>query len=106
MKLMTQFIKLVTQDMARFMDARIAEGKTVDFNDISGRFSMDSITSCAFGVEASSFKDDEDTIVHYCKKAFKTSNKDLAVLILSLLPGMAQVMGLLGVSVSKPDVTQ
>ena len=135
---MTQFIKLVSQDMVRFVDEQITEGKNVDFNDVAKRFSMDSITSCAFGLEASSFsvsqqkqsflisnqnifaesfefnlkclrlffQSTEDTIVQNCKKVFTSSKGELALALVALIPGVAILLGILGISVTKPEATQ
>ena len=42
--------------MCSSIDDSIRKGEDVDFTDLLARFTMDTISSCAFGVSAESFK--------------------------------------------------
>ena len=56
MKAMKVFIDEISIKLIDFFNEKIStQGGIVDLKDVFGRFTMDTIASCAFGVDANSF---------------------------------------------------
>ena len=56
MKAMKVFIDEISIKLIEFFNEKIStQGGIVDLKDVFGRFTMDTIASCAFGVDANSF---------------------------------------------------
>ena len=64
--------------------------KDVDFElkEMLGKFSMDTIASCAFGVDAQAFRNDKSKFVEYAANLFKSSKKDVFKVLNSYLLGL------------------
>lgn len=56
MKMMIHFINVATKDMAQEFDKAVKDNNEIELKDLCGKFSMDTIASCAFGINAKSFK--------------------------------------------------
>ena len=56
MKAMKVFMDVTTQKLVDIFDETVSkEAGIVDLKDLFGRFTMDTIASCAFGVDTDSF---------------------------------------------------
>jgi cytochrome P450 len=56
MKAMKVFIDQISVKLIEFFNEKISSHEgIVDLKDVFGRFTMDTIASCAFGVDANSF---------------------------------------------------
>ncbi len=55
MKAMMVFIRETSQNLIKEIHKHATNGSEVELKDVFGKFSMDTIASCAFGVDAQSF---------------------------------------------------
>ncbi len=55
MKAMMVFIRETSQNLTKEIHKHASDGKEVELKNVFGKFSMDTIASCAFGVDAQSF---------------------------------------------------
>ena len=55
MKAMMVFIRETSQNLTKEIRKHATDGNEVELKDVFGKFSMDTIASCAFGVDAQSF---------------------------------------------------
>jgi len=74
--------------------------------DTMGKFSLDTLASCAFGVDGQSFEDKESVFVNNAARIFTNSTMDqFKIFGAMLIPGMAKVMRLMGMNTFKPKET-
>ena len=65
---------------------KLSESKEAfETNDLAGKFSLDSITSCAFGVETGSFDGKDSEFLNHAKNIFKFTKSTVPKMILSNL---------------------
>ena len=80
----------------------------VDVMDLSKKFSMETIASCAFGVKAGSFDAKHDTtpFIKNTYEIFSNTNMDNLRMLGYMTPGIKHLMEMLSVPVNKPASTQ
>merc|ERR1719186_2546723 len=61
MKIMFKFIDNISKNLLEEFDKATAVEEGVELKEIFGKFSMDTIASCAFGVDAESFSNKESS---------------------------------------------
>ena len=67
------FIKDTSQLMANEM-AKAADSETeLDMKELCGKFSMETIATCAFGVNAETFTSDDSQFVQNAKAIFRST---------------------------------
>jgi hypothetical protein len=73
MKKMVHFMNVIGKLLNRDIGLAAKEGKKIDLGDLVGKYSMDVIASCAFGVEAASFSTStpQSPFVKNSKEIFK-----------------------------------
>ena len=62
------------------------------FQEYFGKFSLDSLASCAFGVNANSFKEKDSTFVKNAAQIFSQSLSFMLILFSRLIPGTAYLI--------------
>ena len=65
------FIANVSKDLTKGFGYAVDGDKVIDMRDALGKYSMDTIASCAFGVHAESFTDEESKFVDNAKQIFR-----------------------------------
>ena len=94
MRLMTSIISGVNRalmdDLASAVAASDAGEAVVDLKTSFGRFSMDSIAACAFGIDPGSSAGNAD-FVDNAKNVFRRGGADALKFGLLMVPGMKQV---------------
>lgn len=104
---MTVFINEVNNRLLKSIDDELKSGKSeFELKDKFGRFSMDTIASCAFGVDAGSFTDPNSNFVQNARNVFRRNVVDIMKIILAFLPGGLQLTRTLGISIIKPIETK
>ncbi len=106
LKWMLEFLYASSANMIADIDGRAAKGDYMDLKRIAGKFSLDSIASCAFGVEAKAFSDADSPFVRNVLSVFSRSSKDAVKIMLSNIPGMVGLMRIFDISIFKPQETQ
>uniref|UniRef100_A0A8D1DGX1 Cytochrome P450 3A n=1 Tax=Sus scrofa TaxID=9823 RepID=A0A8D1DGX1_PIG len=90
-----QFGDILVKNMRREAE----KGKPVTMKDIVGGFSMDVITSTAFGVKIDSLNNPQDPFVYYTKRLLKFDFLDPLLVISTLFPFLRPIFELLSFSV-------
>ncbi len=70
LKVMVKFINLVSHQLVGEVAEAAKTGNPVDMKNLCGKYSMDTIASCAFGVNAGSFDRKETTFVDNARGVF------------------------------------
>ncbi|KAK4303663.1 hypothetical protein Pmani_024333 [Petrolisthes manimaculis] len=79
-----------------------SKNPALDMMDMFGRFTMDTIASCAFGIDCSSFVREKSEFVQMAETVFSTSFSGLVKMFIRMsLPRLARA---LGISRDGPDV--
>lgn len=108
MKAMTVFIAETSKRLVESFDADCAAGAETDLRGRFNKFSMDTIASCAFGIDAQSFATDgggDSQFVNHAREIFRRNLTDFVKFIAAMLPGVRQVMGMAGISAFKSEQT-
>ena len=106
MKAMMRFIDKVSDSLVQHMDKNTAMLDGFELKDTMGKFSLDTIASCAFGVDGQSFEDRESVFVNNASRIFQTTKMDqFKTFGAMLLPGMAKFLRLMGMNTFKPKQT-
>ena len=82
--------------------------QVVDLTDLSKKFSMETIASCAFGVKAGSFdaKDSSTPFIEKTYEIFSNTSMDNLRMLGYMTPGVKHLMEMFSVPVNKPAPTQ
>nr|APH81391.1 cytochrome P450 CYP3026C1 [Tigriopus kingsejongensis] len=106
MKVMFEFLNFVTTEFVDAIRAKVESQEAFELKDLCGRLTMDGISSCAFGVHAGSFKEDETMFVKQAKALFSNSFRSNFVMLIALFSGMTRVLGFFDISLNKPEPTR
>ena len=100
MKLMMVFINETGQRLTTAMDKLMESGKEFEAKSIFGKFSMDTIASCAYGVDAKVWEGSSSTFVENAKKMFdQTPVQMLKFMLTAFIPFGPNIMKTFGMSV-------
>ena len=106
MKVMMRFIDKVSESLVQEMDKNTGMIDGFELKESMGKFSLDTIASCAFGVDGQSFEEQESVFVNNASRIFQTTKMDQFKIFGSLLlPGMAKLLRLMGMNTFKPKQT-
>ena len=106
MKAMMRFIDKVSDSLVQHMDKNTTLSDGFELKDSMGKFSLDTLASCAFGVDGQSFEDKESVFVNNASRIFQNSKMDqFKIFGAMLIPGMAKMMRVLGMNTFKPKET-
>ena len=106
MRAMMRFIDKVSESLIQEMDKNTAFEEGFELKDTMGKFSLDTLASCAFGVDGQSFEDKESIFVKNAARIFTITIVDQLKMFSGLLiPGMAELFRLLGMNSMKPKQT-
>ena len=107
MKHMLTFIKHVSSDLCREFEAKAISGVEVELKEIFGKYSLDSLASCAFGIDAESFTNRNSKFVEHAANIFTNKGSFTDILsLMKLVPGMAKLMQLFKINTQKPVETR
>ena len=78
-------------------------GEEFEQKEVFGKFSLDALASCAFGVDAQSFSDSEShPFVYHAAKIFSQNWKSEFGNMLRFVPGVGQIFKLFNINVFHP----
>ncbi len=81
--------------------------KDIDLKTLCGKFSMETIASCAFGLSAGSFACDTETeFITNAKATFSMKPADGIRMLSYMIPGIRQAIDTLRISIVKPTETR
>ncbi len=114
MKMMMKFMSSISEELKKELSEAATSGDKIDLKSVCGKFSMETIASCAFGVKAGSFgvgggaaaADYQSQFVQNAKSIFDFGGLESLVFGAYMLPGLRHLMDLLRVPVFKPRQAQ
>ena len=102
MKAMMIFMQETCKRLIDDIDGYAKTGESFELKKPAGNFSMDTIASCAFGVDSQAFTNKDSKFVQYASSIFQQTVKDgLKIMFPFLVPNGAKIMGALNISVGK-----
>merc|ERR1711990_1399978 len=105
MKAMMKFIVEVSENLLAEMEKKSELGE-FELKDVTGKFSLDALASCAFGIDFNSFGGAQSSaFVEHASELFKQDIWSL-VAIFKFLPGMPWLFQMLNINVQKPKTTK
>ena len=105
---MAQVMGSVSDELVEYIKGETRAGKNVDLSKACGKYSMETIASCIFGVRAGSFDSDGDDspFVKCAYNLFSVTGMDMMKMIGYMTPGVRQVMDLLRIPINKEKETR
>ncbi|CAM4949874.1 unnamed protein product [Rotaria socialis] len=74
-----------------------------NINELNGQHALDSISSCLFGIETNSLKNENATLIKHLKKFFTVDFKNIFLYIFLISPRLARYLGKKGYSIFPSD---
>lgn len=105
LKAMTKFIAETSQQLIKSFDKDFEAGQEVDVKSRFNEFSMDTISSCAFGIKTQTLSNEDKKFILYAKEYFRKDMIDFAKFIGPMIPGVKQAMDFFGIAVFKAEST-
>ncbi len=106
MKAMLHFMYATAGEMSAEVGRAASSNKEIDTKDLAGKFSMETIASCAFGVKAGSFNESDSRFRKCAQSVFTFDSRDALLAFSYLLPGVRQLFDWLRVPIYKPKETE
>ena len=99
MKAMMVFMQGSCQKLMDSMDKYAENGQSFEAKDCVGRYSMDTIASCAFGVDSQAFSNSDSKFVTYAKALFTQNfGQIMKLMMVMFVPFGKRILGILGKS--------
>ena len=103
MKGMMQFLIKVSENLTTELGEKAAGGEEFMTKDVFGKFSLDALASCAFGIDGQSFaKDNKSPFVQHAAKMFSNDPLVGSLLMLKFIPGVASIYKFFNINVQFP----
>merc|ERR1711990_114986 len=105
MKAMMKFIVEVSENLLAEMEKKSELGE-FELKDVTGKFSLDALASCAFGIDFNSFGGAQSSaFVEHASELFKQDIWGLLA-IFKFLPGVPRLFQMLNINIQKPKTTK
>jgi len=106
MKVMLHFIKETSNFLTDDLAQKAKAGEEFELKESFGKFSLDTLASCAFGVDGQSFTNDESVFVKHAAELFKQGGMVIFAFLMKLIPGTSELLELLNINIMKPKETK
>jgi cytochrome P450 len=107
LKAMIVFMEKASESMVDAIKTCARKGQAFELKDMLGKYSMDTIASCAFGVEAQSYSTTQDSLfIKYASTIFTSTTTDMIKAGVTMIPGGKLLMNMLGIHAFKTTETQ
>ena len=87
MEAMIILMQETCKDLVAGIDEYASSGQDMELKNILGKYSMDTIASCAFGVNAESFSNKTSNFVAFANKIFESRPIDGLKILMTIIPG-------------------
>jgi len=88
MRGMIRFIKEVTCSLTKELHSKAELGNDFELKEVFGKFSLDSLATCIFGIDPHSFEKEQSTFVKNAKRIFTMTFYDRIMIVARLIPGV------------------
>ena len=85
---MLKFIQETNKNLDLELLEKAKQGEEFDLKATFGKFSLDSLASCAFGMDAQSFTDKNSVFVKYSARIFQNTLLDNLTAFSRFIPGV------------------
>merc|ERR1719273_2485395 len=102
MKGMMKYIKLVAGGLGEEIDRKVAAGEEFELKEVFGKFSLDALASCAFGIDAESFSSSESQFVDHAATIFGGGLVSGVGQFLRFVPGMGHIFKFFNINIFYP----
>jgi len=106
LKMMFKFIEETSQALTNELAEKAKAGEEFELKDTFGKFSLDTLASCAFGVDCKSFTNSKSVFVTHAKDIFTQGAVDNIVFMLNFIPGFNRATEFFNINVFKPTATK
>ena len=106
MKAMMSFIQKTCGQLINFMDKSMENNEDIELKTIFGKYSMDTIAICAFGVDSQSFTNDKSLFVKYAKALFSQDLVAGLKMLIMQFPFGRKLFDMFGISYFKVVETE
>ena len=106
MKAMIIFMQETCKELVAGIDEYAKSGQDMELKNILGKYSMDTIASCAFGVNAESFSNKTSNSVAFANKIFESRPIDGLKILMTIIPGGYKLLKALNISLNKKFETE
>lgn len=106
MKGMVKFIMEVGKDLTKELESLAVKGDDFEVKTVFGKFSLDAIANCAFGINPQSFKNESSVFVKNAARIFTTTTMDGIMMMSRFIPGVSWLHKTLGINAFKPKATK
>ena len=86
MKAMMVYVQETCKSLTDALDKLAEKNEVFELKELLGKYSMDTIASCAFGVDSQAFKNKDSKFVDYAARIFQNNASDGVKLVLMMLP--------------------
>ena len=106
MKVMLHFIKETSNFLTEDLALKAKAGEEFELKESFGKYSLDALASCAFGVDGQSFTNDKSVFVKNAAEMFNQGGMIMLAFLMKLIPGTNQLLELLNINIMKPKETK
>ena len=91
LRMMTPLLRAINKKMNHYVTALADAGTMFETKEFAGKFSIDGLASCAFGVDAGSFDGENSEFLYHGKNVFATENfRPMTLLVMLFLPNIVK----------------
>jgi hypothetical protein len=102
MKTMMHFMYKVSNQMVAEIERHADSGENLDPKNTFGKFSMEIVASCAFGVDAGSYSGEETEFLRNAKGFFSLTHKQQFLAVCTFIPIAKQIIDVFKIPVMSP----
>ena len=102
MKTMLHFIKEGSDHLTAELAKKSKTREEFDLKEVYGKFSLGSIASCAFGIDAQCFTDEKSTFVKHTANILTGTVVENLLEFVVLVPGLKRFLEIFNINVFKP----
>jgi len=106
MKAMMQFITEVGNSMVKELERLADAEEDFEFKSVTGKFSLDSIATCAFGFNPNSYEDKDNSFVKNAAPIFQSDSMFDMLLFTRFIPLGSWIHKKLGLNIMRPKQTK
>ena len=106
MKLMLGFIKTTASALVEALEDKADAGIEFELKETFGKFSLDALASCAFGVDGQSFEKETSLFVDHTARIFQNTTLDNLLLFAKFIPGVVRFQSLFNINTFKTSPTR
>ena len=106
MKNMLKFTLHVADHLVKECGKYAEKKEEFELKSVFGKFSLDSIASTAFGIDAESFTNEKSVFVKHAARIFQTKPLDMFWLTMRMIPGVPALLEFFKINTTAPAATK